>query len=112
MFIDIANRFAHNKKDKNERRDTMAQTNINIRMDEVLKQDFDRLCGELGLTMTTAFNIFAKTVVRQHGIPFPVALDTPNAEALAAVEDVNKRRNMRGPFGSARELMEDLSVED
>jgi len=90
----------------------MAQTNINIRMDEILKRDFDKLCGELGLSMTTAFNIFAKTVVRQHGIPFPVALDTPNAETLAAIEDVNKRRNMRGPFGSVRELMEDLRADD
>lgn len=43
----------------------MAQTNINIRMDENLKQQFNRLCNELGLNMTTAFNIFAKTIVRQ-----------------------------------------------
>ncbi len=92
--------------------DDMAQTNINIRMDERLKQDFDMLCNELGLNMTTAFNIFARTVVRQHGIPFPVALDTPNAETLAAIEDVNKRRNLRGPFGSVRELMGDLNADD
>ena len=29
----------------------MAQTNINIRMDENLKRDFDALCGDLGLTI-------------------------------------------------------------
>lgn len=90
----------------------MAQTNINIRMDENLKQDFDKTCGELGLNMTTAFNIFARTVVRQKGIPFPVALETPNAETLAAIEDVNKRRNMRGPFTSVHALMEDLNADD
>ncbi len=90
----------------------MAQTNINIRMDEDLKREFDALCGELGLNMTTAFNIFAKTVVRQHGIPFPVALNTPNAETLAAIKDVNKRRNMHGPFGSVQALMEDLDADD
>lgn len=55
----------------------MAQTNINIRMDENLKQQFDRLCNELGLNMTTAFNIFAKAMVRQQKIPFEVALDIP-----------------------------------
>ena len=64
----------------------MAQTNINIRIDEDLKRDFDRLCGELGLSMTTAFNIFAKTVVRHHGLPFPVALDPINAETPAVNE--------------------------
>ena len=57
-------------------------------------------------------NIFAKTVVRQRGIPFPVALDTPNAETLAAIDDVNKRRNMRGPFSNVHELMEDLDAEN
>lgn len=68
--------------------------------------------NSVGMNMTTAFNIFAKTVVRQHGIPFPVALDTPNAETLAAIEDVNKRRNMRGPFNSVQALMEDLNADD
>lgn len=90
----------------------MAQTNINIRMDENLKRDFDKMCGELGMNMTTAFNIFAKTVVRQQGIPFPIVLDTPNSETLAAIEDVNKRRNLRGPFNSVQALMEDLDADD
>ena len=90
----------------------MAQTNINIRMDENLKRDFDKMCGELSMNMTTAFNIFAKTVVRQQGIPFPIVLDTPNSETLAAIEDVNKRRNLRGPFNSVQALMEDLDADD
>ena len=38
----------------------MAQTNINIRMDDNLKQQFDWLCNELGLNMTTAINILLK----------------------------------------------------
>jgi addiction module antitoxin, RelB/DinJ family len=58
----------------------MAQTNINIRMDENLKKEFDRLCGELGLTMTAAFNVFAKTMVRQRRIPFEISMDVPNAK--------------------------------
>ena len=56
-------------------------TDICIRMDETLMQDFDRLCTELGLSMATAFNIFAKAVVRQNGIPFPVTLDAGGTEA-------------------------------
>lgn len=88
----------------------MAQTNINIRMDENLKQQFDHLCSELGLNMTTAFNIFAKTMVRQQRIPFDVALETPNAETLAAIQDVNQGRNLSKPFHSVAELMEDLNA--
>ena len=64
----------------------MAQTNINIRMDEQLKKQFDHLCNELGMNMTTAFNIFAKTMVRQQRIPFEVSLETPNAETREAIQ--------------------------
>ena len=53
----------------------MAQTNVNIRMDDATKRQFDVICGELGLSMSTAFNIFAKTVVRQNKIPFELSVD-------------------------------------
>jgi len=66
----------------------MAQTNINIRMDENLKRDFDGLCNDLGLTMTAAFNVFAKTMVRQQRIPFEISMDVPNADTIAALEEV------------------------
>jgi len=48
----------------------MPQTNINIRMDEDLKNQFNTLCMDLGLTMTAAFSVFAKAAVRQKKIPF------------------------------------------
>lgn len=88
----------------------MAQTNINIRMDENLKQQFDQLCNELGLNMTTAFNIFAKTVVRQKKIPFEISLEIPNSETLAAIADVNSGRNLSKTFHSVDALMEDLNA--
>ena len=70
----------------------MAQTNINIRMDEGLKQDFDNMCSNLGLTMTSAFNVFARTVVRQQKIPFEISMDIPNAETIAAIEEVEQMK--------------------
>ncbi len=88
----------------------MAQTNVNIRMEENLKKQFDNLCNELGLTMTSAINIFAKTMVRQRGIPFEISLHIPNEETLQAIDDVNNERNLSGPFHSVAELMEDLNA--
>lgn len=35
----------------------MANTNINIRMDTDLKKQFEEFCADMGMTMTTAFNI-------------------------------------------------------
>lgn len=51
----------------------MAQTNISIRMDEDLKKQFDAFCSDVGMNMTTAICIFAKTVVRERRIPFEIS---------------------------------------
>ena len=48
----------------------MAQTSINIRIDEELKKQFDKFCNDVGMTMTTAFCIFAKKTVKEQKIPF------------------------------------------
>ena len=51
----------------------MAQTNINIRMDADLKKQFEDFCNDMGMTMTTAFTIFAKKAVREYRIPFEIS---------------------------------------
>ena len=38
----------------------MAQSTVNIRMDEDIKREFDRVCNELGINMSIAINILAK----------------------------------------------------
>lgn len=54
----------------------MAQTvNVNFRMDSVLKQQMDAICEELGMSLTTAFTIFARKVCREKKIPFEVSVD-------------------------------------
>lgn len=65
-------------------------TNINIRMDKELKEQAENLFSELGMNMTTAFNIFLRQSVRQHKIPFEISLNTPNAETIAAMEEAEK----------------------
>jgi DNA-damage-inducible protein J len=51
----------------------MAQTVINIRMDEDLKKQVEYLFSEFGMNMTTAFTVFAKAVVREKRIPFEIS---------------------------------------
>ena len=53
----------------------MAQTNVNIRMDEELKKQFDSFCSDIGMSMTTAFCVFAKKAVRERRIPFEITAD-------------------------------------
>ena len=55
----------------------MANTiNVNIRMDEELKKQSEQLFSELGLNMTTAFNIFVRQAIRTGGIPFEITTRT------------------------------------
>lgn len=53
----------------------MAQAMVNFRMDEELKQSMEETCKDLGLSMTTAFTIFAKKMTREKRIPFEVSVD-------------------------------------
>ena len=64
----------------------MAQTLVNFRIDETTKKQMEQVCNELGITMSTAFNIFVKKVIREKRIPFEVSIDPfysePNVKAL------------------------------
>lgn len=90
----------------------MASTNINIRMDSDLKRQFEAFCADMGMTMTTAFNIFAKKAVREYRIPFEIGGEMPNAETRKAIEDARKGIGLSKTFSSVEELMEDLNAED
>jgi len=49
-------------------------------MDESLAQQFESLCGELGLGMEDAMMIFVKATIRNQGIPFKISLDKPSSD--------------------------------
>lgn len=88
----------------------MAQTSVNIRMDEDLKKQFDNFCSDVGMSMTTAFCIFAKTVVREHRIPFEIRTNEPNETTYAAMESAVSGEDIHGPFTSVSEVMEALNA--
>lgn len=53
----------------------MAQTTVSVRIDDELKREFDEVCNELGLSMTTAIIMLAKKMTREKRIPFEVSVD-------------------------------------
>lgn len=71
-------------------------TNISIRMDADLKAQADALFAELGMNLTTAFNIFVRQALREGGIPFAISLNQPNRETVAAM--LEAERIARDPF--------------
>ena len=64
----------------------MAQTLVNFRIDKEVKEGMEKICKDLGINMSTAFNIFAKKMIREKRIPFEVSVDPfyseSNIEAL------------------------------
>lgn len=74
-------------------------TNISIRMDADLKAQADTLFNELGMNLSTAFNIFVRQSLREGRIPFDVSLNQPNAETIEAMreaERIAKDPNVKG----------------
>ncbi len=90
----------------------MAQTNVNIRIDEDTKVAFDKFCREIGLSTSAAFNIFAKTVVREQRIPFALTTEVPNEETKKAMNNIKQGKNLSRGFHTVSELMEDLYADD
>ena len=89
----------------------MANTNINIRMDSDLKRQFEAFCGDMGMSMTTAFNIFAKKVVREYRIPFEIGAEVPNAETMEAIQEVQRMKadpSIGKTYDDVDRMMEDL----
>ncbi|MBQ1508000.1 MAG: type II toxin-antitoxin system RelB/DinJ family antitoxin [Erysipelotrichaceae bacterium] len=53
----------------------MTQVLVNFRLDEKDKSEMEKVCKELGISMSSAFTIFAKKVCREKRIPFEVSID-------------------------------------
>ena len=51
-------------------------TQMNVRIDETVKQQAEELLQGLGLSMSTAINLFARAVIREQGLPFEVKYNT------------------------------------
>ena len=78
----------------------MAQTMVNFRMDEDLKKKMETTCRKMGLTMTSAFTMFAVKVTQEQRIPFEICADPfYSKENIArlerAVHDMNAGKNLQ-----------------
>ncbi|WP_455266351.1 type II toxin-antitoxin system RelB/DinJ family antitoxin [Phascolarctobacterium sp.] len=86
----------------------MTTTNLNIRTDKMIKEQAEEIFNELGLNMTTAINMFLRTTIREHGIPFELKLNVPSDTTAAAIEE--GRRMMQDPSAPRYSSMNDLKA--
>lgn len=89
-------------------------TNISIRMDAKLKQQADEFFNELGMNLSTAFNIFVRQSLREGRIPFSISLETPNAETISALkesQDILDGKIHSHTYSSSKELFQSLDAQ-
>ena len=68
-------------------------TSVSFRIDTDLKNKADALFNELGLNMTTAFNMFLRQSVREGRIPFEATINVPNSKTTVAMLEAMKLAN-------------------
>lgn len=92
----------------------MGLATINIRIDEKDKKEFNDLCSELGLNMTTAFNMFVKSMLRTGGLPFEARIENYNSETLNAIKEAEEiAKDINAPtYNSAGEAFKSVLGED
>ena len=85
----------------------MSQTTMSIRVDSNLKQKFDNLCNEFGLSVTSAFTIFMNAVVRERRIPFEIRTDSIEETRKKAMLAFDRMRKDAAAAG-----IQDLSLDE
>ncbi|MDR1832270.1 MAG: type II toxin-antitoxin system RelB/DinJ family antitoxin [Fusobacteriaceae bacterium] len=88
-------------------------TSITFRIDRNLKKEAEDLFRGIGLNMTTAYTIFLKKSIEQHGIPFPVKRRPNKAtlEAFKEEEEIMKHPESTKSYDTFSEILEEIQQE-
>ena len=68
----------------------MVSTNLTVRVDSALKSEAETLFEELGMSISTAFNIFLRQAVRMQAIPFTITRGIANRKTLSAMQEAER----------------------
>lgn len=86
-------------------------TTVQARVDEKLKIEAEQTFRSMGLTISSAINIFLQQVVNQRKLPFEVlAADLPNAVTEKSMKDTIAGKGLNGPYSSVKDMMEALDA--
>ncbi|HBN56723.1 MAG TPA: type II toxin-antitoxin system antitoxin, RelB/DinJ family [Lachnospiraceae bacterium] len=89
----------------------MAQATFSVRMDEILKKQFDELCQEFGMNASTAINVFARAVVRQRRIPFEISSPEKDITREGAMQAFKALRAQARENGVADMNLDEINKE-
>ena len=87
----------------------MAQSAVTVRLDSEMKSQFDELCGQFGMSVNTAFNIFVKAVIRSRSIPF--AIKGSRTEAPSALDLFMQQRKAAEASQDPEMTLDEINAE-
>ena len=93
----------------------MATVNTSIKIDEETKKEAQKLFKDLGLSLSTAINIFLKQAIREKGIPFYINSLPENSELAQAFEEakqIKKNPSNYNSYNSPEEIFKNILGED
>ncbi len=79
-------------------------TTLQIRIDDNLKLDSDKLFSSLGMDTSTAIRTFLTLSVENNGLPFEVRHKDDYSLNLA-IKDAQNRTNLYGPYDNAKDAV-------
>ena len=85
----------------------MAEVSFSIQMDENLKEQFEQVCSDLGMSVSMAITTFARMVVRERKIPFEIAVSiasTTREDGLNAFLALREEAHRNG--------LQDMTLDD
>ena len=86
----------------------MPTVSTSIKIDAKTKKEAQELFKDMGMSLTTAINIFLKQAVREQRIPFYVGEPKYKEEVYQDMKDVEQGKNLSKYYNSAREMIEDI----
>ena len=85
----------------------MSQATITARIDSIDKKNFDSFCTNVGITASSAINMFIKAVLREDRIPFDIAQEKDPFFSKSNMAHVKKSvQELRAGKGTVHELID------
>jgi len=81
---------------------------LNVKIDRQVKTDADTIANAMGMTLSTAINIFVRQMVNERAIPFRIQIADMEAEELERIRQ--KRLSAKGSLKGKVRMSDDFDA--
>lgn len=91
--------------------EVLIMANINVRINNDIKTNAEKVFKKLGITPTAAITLFYNQVIRTNSIPFELKADLPNDVTVNSINELDDMKNNPDnykAYHNSDKLMDDL----